>query len=81
MYVPRARVCVCVVVLFTGGLVVFPVGLNSSVVRQVCGSTAMSYWPADCTVGWTAVLALVSDALAVFCPFLSRHVHTELRHS
>jgi len=67
------------VLLFAGGLLVMPIGLNSATVKRVCGRTAAAYWPADCMVGWTCVLALVSIALAVFCPFLSRHVHTTLR--
>jgi len=71
---------VCLVLLFAGGLLVFPFGLSSSFVRQVCGRTSSAYWPGDCTVGWTSVLAVVSLALAAFCPFLSRHIHTQLRH-
>jgi len=68
--------CVCSVVLFTGGLMAFPAGFNSDVVRQFCGSTSTTYWAGDCSVGWTCILAVVSDCLAVFCPFLARHIHT-----
>ena len=76
-----SSVVLFVVLLFSGGLALFPVGLNSDFVRQICGATSRSYWPAECTLGWTGILAVVSDGLAVFCPFLSRHLYAEMTHS
>jgi Lipoma HMGIC fusion partner-like protein len=67
--------CACAAAMFTGGLIVFPAGFDSHFVRTIC-RRAGSYWPGECSVGWTAVLAVVADSLSAFCPFLSHHIHT-----
>ena len=54
------------------GLVLYPLGLGSPFSRQHCGEAATVYSSGECQVGYAYMLALVSTALAAYCPVLAR---------
>ncbi|ELU15995.1 hypothetical protein CAPTEDRAFT_41660, partial [Capitella teleta] len=58
-------------VLIIISLVVYPVGLDCSFVRHHCGPHSKAYFADNCHIGWAYVLAIMSTALAMFCPVLS----------
>ncbi|XP_053376251.1 LHFPL tetraspan subfamily member 7 protein-like [Mercenaria mercenaria] len=59
------------VFLMTSGLLVYPLGFDSSYFRLYCGAGADVYNSGICHVGWTYVLAIVGAAISIFCPILS----------
>ncbi|KAL7647636.1 UNVERIFIED_CONTAM: hypothetical protein RMT77_001236 [Armadillidium vulgare] len=54
------------------GLMLYPLGLGSSFTRGVCGNKATIYSAGSCHIGYAYMLALVSTALAAYCPVLAR---------
>lgn len=55
----------------TSGLLVYPLGFDSSYFRLYCGAGADVFNAGLCHIGWTYVLAIVAAAVSIFCPILS----------
>ncbi|CAH1232393.1 TMEM211 [Branchiostoma lanceolatum] len=71
-------VCTCALVLWdvvicSVGLIIYPVGLESNVIKMYCGQSAASFNPGNCEIGWGYVLAIMGTALTMFGPFLSKY--------
>lgn len=47
--------------LLVSGLLVFPIGWDHPVIREVCGPGADIYAPGDCSVRWTLILAVIGS--------------------
>lgn len=45
--------------LLIAGLLVFPLGWDHPVIREVCGPSSDMYSPGDCSVRWTLILAVI----------------------
>ncbi|KAI8507219.1 hypothetical protein Bbelb_145990 [Branchiostoma belcheri] len=61
------------VVICSVGLIIYPVGLESNVIKMYCGQSAASFNPGNCEIGWGYVLAIMGTALTMFGPFLSKY--------
>ncbi|ELT95528.1 hypothetical protein CAPTEDRAFT_148433 [Capitella teleta] len=66
------------VVLLTAGLVIFPVGLESSVVQHYCPEASVYRPGTSCQIGWAYLLGIVATALAFFAPFLAQYTDISL---
>ncbi|XP_078278335.1 LHFPL tetraspan subfamily member 7 protein isoform X1 [Rhinoraja longicauda] len=64
------------VVIMASGLLVYPFGLNSSIVRKYCGDSSV-YHAAECQIGWGYMLGIVGVTLAVFLPFFAKYAPKE----
>lgn len=58
------------------GLLVYPFGLNSSLVRSFCGDSDI-YNAGECQIGWGYMLAIVGVLLTVFLPFFAKYAPKE----
>ncbi|XP_017268193.1 transmembrane protein 211 [Kryptolebias marmoratus] len=65
----------CVFIMATG-LLVYPFGLNSSLVRSFCGDSDI-YYAGECQIGWGYMLAIVGVMLTVFLPFFAKYAPKE----
>ncbi|KAL7834602.1 hypothetical protein SRHO_G00288490 [Serrasalmus rhombeus] len=52
------------------GLLVYPFGLNSSLVKSFCGDSDI-YYAGECQIGWGYMLAIVGVMLTLFLPFFA----------
>lgn len=66
----------CAVFIMAAGLLVYPFGLNSSLVRSYCGNADI-YYAGDCQIGWGYMLAIVGVMLTVFLPFFAKYAPKE----
>ncbi|XP_053702222.1 LHFPL tetraspan subfamily member 7 protein [Synchiropus splendidus] len=64
------------VFIMAAGLLVYPFGLNSSVVRSFCGNSDI-YYAGDCQIGWGYMLAIVGVMLTIFLPFFAKYAPKE----
>ena len=55
------------------GVLLFPLGLDSSFARDVCGLSATMFVADKCQVAWGYVLAIMAVSLTVFCPILGKY--------
>ncbi|GAA6107520.1 transmembrane protein 211 [Tachysurus ichikawai] len=58
------------------GLLVYPFGLNSSLVKSFCGNSDI-YNSGDCQMGWGYMLAIVGVMLTLFLPFFAKYAPKE----
>ncbi|KAK6317167.1 hypothetical protein J4Q44_G00125670 [Coregonus suidteri] len=58
------------------GLLVYPFGLNSTLVRSFCGDSDI-YYAGDCQIGWGYMLAIVAVMLTLFLPFFAKYAPKE----
>ena len=68
------------VLIMIAGLVIYPLGLDSSFVRHYCRQARM-YHAGSCQIGWSYLLGIVGTALAIFTPFLSQYTDLKLNES
>lgn len=64
------------VFIMATGLLVYPFGLNSSLVRSFCGDSDI-YYAGECQIGWGYMLAIVGVMLTVFLPFFAKYAPKE----
>ncbi|XP_028323429.1 transmembrane protein 211 [Gouania willdenowi] len=64
------------VFIMAAGLLVYPFGLNSSLVRSFCGNSDI-YYAGECQIGWGYMLAIVGVMLTVFLPFFAKYAPKE----
>uniref|UniRef100_A0A8C7GL63 Si:dkey-35m8.1 n=4 Tax=Salmoninae TaxID=504568 RepID=A0A8C7GL63_ONCKI len=64
------------VFIMGSGLLVYPFGLNSTLVRSFCGDSDI-YYAGDCQIGWGYMLAIVSVMLTLFLPFFAKYAPKE----
>lgn len=64
------------VFIMAAGLLVYPFGLNSALVRSFCGDADI-YYAAECQIGWGYMLAIVGVMLTVFLPFFAKYAPKE----
>ncbi|KAM9846572.1 LHFPL tetraspan subfamily member 7 protein [Aulostomus maculatus] len=64
------------VFIMAAGLLVYPFGLNSSLVRSFCGDSDI-YYAGECKIGWGYMLAIVGVMLTVFLPFFAKYAPKE----
>ncbi|XP_061819347.1 LHFPL tetraspan subfamily member 7 protein [Nerophis lumbriciformis] len=64
------------VFIMAAGLLVYPFGLNSSLVRSFCGNSDI-YNAGECQIGWGYMLAIVGVMLTVFLPFFAKYAPKE----
>lgn len=64
------------VFIMAAGLLVYPFGLNSSLVRSFCGESDI-YYAGECQIGWGYMLAIVGVMLTVFLPFFAKYAPKE----
>ncbi|XP_061596066.1 LHFPL tetraspan subfamily member 7 protein-like [Cololabis saira] len=64
------------VFIMATGLLVYPFGLNSSLVRSFCGDSDIFY-AGECQIGWGYMLAIVGVMLTVFLPFFAKYAPKE----
>ncbi|XP_041657630.1 transmembrane protein 211 [Cheilinus undulatus] len=64
------------VFIMAAGLLVYPFGLNSSLVRTICGNSDI-YNAGECQIGWGYMLAIVGVMLTVFLPFFAKYAPKE----
>lgn len=64
------------VVIMASGLLVYPFGLNSSLVKSFCGDSDM-YYAGECQIGWGYMLAIVGVMLTIFLPFFAKYAPKE----
>ncbi|XP_077361165.1 LHFPL tetraspan subfamily member 7 protein isoform X1 [Festucalex cinctus] len=64
------------VFIMAAGLLVFPFGLNSSLVRSFCGDSDI-YNAGECQIGWGYMLAIVGVMLTIFLPFFAKYAPKE----
>uniref|UniRef100_A0A8C5C7L3 Transmembrane protein 211 n=1 Tax=Gadus morhua TaxID=8049 RepID=A0A8C5C7L3_GADMO len=64
------------VFIMGSGLLVYPFGLNSSLVRSFCGNSDI-YYAGDCQIGWGYMLAIVGVMLTLFLPFFAKYAPKE----
>ncbi|TNN82757.1 Transmembrane protein 211 [Liparis tanakae] len=62
--------------IMAAGLLVYPFGLNSSLVRSFCGASDI-YYAGECQIGWGYMLAIVGVMLTVFLPFFAKYAPKE----
>ena len=59
------------VLLYIAGILVFPVGWNSSQVTSLCGPSSGLYKLGDCRVGWAFIVIITGTAVALVAAILS----------
>ena len=59
-------------VILVASVTSFPVGLDSKFAKHYCPGAKL-YWGGTCQPGWAYILAVMSTALSIFCPFLSQY--------
>ncbi|XP_034033679.1 transmembrane protein 211 [Thalassophryne amazonica] len=64
------------VFIMAAGLLVYPFGLNSTLVRSFCGHSDI-YYAGECQIGWGYMLAIVGVMLTVFLPFFAKYAPKE----
>uniref|UniRef100_A0AAX7SW42 Uncharacterized protein n=1 Tax=Astatotilapia calliptera TaxID=8154 RepID=A0AAX7SW42_ASTCA len=64
------------VFIMATGLLVYPFGLNSTLVRSFCGDSDI-YYAGECQIGWGYMLAIVGVMLTVFLPFFAKYAPKE----
>uniref|UniRef100_A0AAV2JDI2 Uncharacterized protein n=1 Tax=Knipowitschia caucasica TaxID=637954 RepID=A0AAV2JDI2_KNICA len=64
------------VFIMAAGLLVYPFGLNSTLVRSFCGDADI-YYAGECQIGWGYMLAIVGVMLTVFLPFFAKYAPKE----
>uniref|UniRef100_A0A4W5N699 Si:dkey-35m8.1 n=1 Tax=Hucho hucho TaxID=62062 RepID=A0A4W5N699_9TELE len=64
------------VFIMGSGLLVYPFGLNSTLVRSFCGDSDI-YYAGDCQIGWGYMLAIVGVMLTFFLPFFAKYAPKE----
>uniref|UniRef100_A0AAY5KHY1 Uncharacterized protein n=1 Tax=Esox lucius TaxID=8010 RepID=A0AAY5KHY1_ESOLU len=64
------------VFIMGSGLLVYPFGLNSTLVRSFCGDSDI-YYAGDCQIGWGYMLAIVGVMLTLFLPFFAKYAPKE----
>lgn len=64
------------VVIMASGLLVYPFGLNSSLVKSFCGDSDI-YYSGECQIGWGYMLAIVGVMLTLFLPFFAKYAPKE----
>ncbi|XP_049599663.1 LHFPL tetraspan subfamily member 7 protein [Syngnathus scovelli] len=64
------------VFIMAAGLLVYPFGLNSSLVRSFCGDSDV-YDAGECQIGWGYMLAIVGVMLTIFLPFFAKYAPKE----
>ncbi|XP_058239134.1 LHFPL tetraspan subfamily member 7 protein [Hemibagrus wyckioides] len=64
------------VFIMASGLLVYPFGLNSSLVKSFCGNSDI-YYAGDCQIGWGYMLAIVAVMLTLFLPFFAKYAPKE----
>ncbi|KAM9781549.1 LHFPL tetraspan subfamily member 7 protein [Syngnathus typhle] len=64
------------VFIMAAGLLVYPFGLNSSLVRSFCGGSDV-YDAGECQIGWGYMLAIVGVMLTIFLPFFAKYAPKE----
>ncbi|XP_045080501.1 transmembrane protein 211 [Coregonus clupeaformis] len=64
------------VFIMGSGLLVYPFGLNSTLVRSFCGDSDI-YYAGDCQIGWGYMLAIVAVMLTLFLPFFAKYAPKE----
>ncbi|XP_077447962.1 LHFPL tetraspan subfamily member 7 protein isoform X1 [Stigmatopora argus] len=64
------------VFIMAAGLLVYPFGLNSSLVKSSCGNSDV-YNAGDCQIGWGYMLAIVGVMLTIFLPFFAKYAPKE----
>ncbi|XP_061659307.1 LHFPL tetraspan subfamily member 7 protein isoform X1 [Syngnathoides biaculeatus] len=64
------------VFIMAAGLLVYPLGLNSSLVRSFCGDSHV-YDAGECRMGWGYMLAVVGVMLTLFLPFFAKYAPKE----
>ncbi|XDV19838.1 hypothetical protein PO909_025241 [Leuciscus waleckii] len=64
------------VVIMASGLLVYPFGLNSSLVKSFCGDSDI-YYAGECQIGWGYMLAIVGVMLTLFLPFFAKYAPKE----
>uniref|UniRef100_A0A8C2KTR3 Si:dkey-35m8.1 n=1 Tax=Cyprinus carpio TaxID=7962 RepID=A0A8C2KTR3_CYPCA len=63
-------------VIMASGLLVYPFGLNSSLVKSFCGDSDI-YYSGECQIGWGYMLAIVGVMLTLFLPFFAKYAPKE----
>ncbi|TRY56937.1 hypothetical protein DNTS_021655 [Danionella cerebrum] len=58
------------------GLLIYPFGLNSSLVKSFCGDSDI-YYAGECQIGWGYMLAVVGVMLTLFLPFFAKYAPKE----
>lgn len=53
-------------------VILYPLGLNSRLARDVCGQTSGYYAAGECEIAWGYVLIIMAVALTIFCPILGK---------
>lgn len=64
------------VFIMASGLLVYPFGLNSNLVKSFCGNSDI-YYAGECQIGWGYMLAIVGVMLTVFLPFFAKYAPKE----
>ncbi|KAJ7997105.1 hypothetical protein DPEC_G00225480 [Dallia pectoralis] len=64
------------VFIMGSGLLVYPFGLNSTLVKSFCGDSDI-YSAGDCQIGWGYMLAIVGVMLTLFLPFFAKYAPKE----
>ncbi|XP_016338072.1 transmembrane protein 211-like [Sinocyclocheilus anshuiensis] len=64
------------VVIMASGLLVYPFGLNSNLVKSFCGDSDI-YYAGECQIGWGYMLAIVGVMLTLFLPFFAKYAPKE----
>ncbi|RXN22605.1 transmembrane protein 211-like [Labeo rohita] len=63
-------------VIMGSGLLVYPFGLNSNLVKSFCGDSDI-YYAGECQIGWGYMLAIVGVMLTLFLPFFAKYAPKE----
>ena len=63
-FFPVAFLCIAVIL--------YPLGLNSRLSREVCGKNSNIYYAGDCEIAWGYVLMIMAASLTIFCPILGK---------
>ncbi|XP_056600939.1 LHFPL tetraspan subfamily member 7 protein [Triplophysa dalaica] len=64
------------VFIMASGLLVYPIGLNSNLVKSFCGDSDI-YYAGECQIGWGYMLAIVGVMLTLFLPFFAKYAPKE----
>ncbi|XP_074641422.1 LHFPL tetraspan subfamily member 7 protein-like [Tubulanus polymorphus] len=59
------------------GLVVYPLGMKSPLIRHYCYG-ADSFDPGTCQVGWGYMLGIMGTGLSIFCPIMAHYVDVKV---
>ncbi|XP_066551855.1 LHFPL tetraspan subfamily member 7 protein [Amia ocellicauda] len=64
------------VFIMAAGLLVYPFGLSSTLVKSFCGNSSI-YYAGECQIGWGYMLAIVGVMLTLFLPFFAKYAPKE----